>query len=247
MYKFKTAFGSLFQFRRAHTSHVLDREKNSWKNYTILIFPAIAFSLGAWQTKRLFWKKALIEEREAKLSLPSIDVTHTDFSSITSSGELGLRKISCEGRFLNDESLLLGPRTHSDTPGNLLITPFQRDDGSTILVNRGFVPRDYSIPKGESQKVRVEGVIREKKTKGYWTPQNSPARDQWFWTDIDQMALSRSTLPVMIDVTEQTLKGQYPYSEPLQPLPNNHLNYLLTWYTLGFALSGLSWKFLKRV
>ncbi|RUP46122.1 SURF1 family-domain-containing protein [Jimgerdemannia flammicorona] len=57
--------------------------------------------------------------------------------------EYEYRRIRVTGHFLHDQEILLGPRTRGDgVSGYFLITPLEREDGSRILVKRGWVSRE---------------------------------------------------------------------------------------------------------
>ena len=103
--------------------------------------------------------------------------------------------------------MLLGPRVLDGTSGFHLITPLVRTNGSTILVDRGFisehaaVKRKYHTP-GED--VEVHGMLRESQARNNFTPDNNSAKGEWFWADIAAMAEyaggeSSNVQPVLVE------------------------------------------------
>lgn len=91
--------------------------------------------------------------------------------------------------------------------GYLVITPLERGDGqSTVLVNRGWIPKNLhdqksrpgGIPQGE---VTVEGLLRSPWKKNMFTPNNSPEEGKFYFPDVKQMAELTGSQPVWIEET----------------------------------------------
>lgn len=87
--------------------------------------------------------------------------------------------------------MLLGPRVREGRNGVNVVTPLIREDGTTILVDRGFitseVSKDYSFDRPEGE-VEVFGMIRVSQPRNTFTPDNKPEQGEWYWTDVDGMA-----------------------------------------------------------
>lgn len=87
--------------------------------------------------------------------------------------------------------MLLGPRVRDGSQGYHVITPLVRPDGSTVLVDRGFVTKE-AVEKGavhkETGEVEVLGMLRTSQARNTFTPDNHPDKGQWYWTDVDTMA-----------------------------------------------------------
>lgn len=87
--------------------------------------------------------------------------------------------------------MLLGPRVLDGTNGFHLITPLVRENGSTILVDRGFISehtaakRSYPLPDGV---VEVHGMLRDSQARNSFTPDNNPEKGEWYWADTAAMA-----------------------------------------------------------
>lgn len=91
----------------------------------------------------------------------------------------------------------------------MVVTPLERKDdgGSTILVNRGWIPkrlRDQrqravdALPEGE---VLVEGLLRKPWKKNMFTPDNRPDKGEFYFPDVKQMAELTDAQPVWIEAT----------------------------------------------
>jgi len=86
--------------------------------------------------------------------------------------------------------MLLSPRVRDGVHGVHVVTPLIRDNGSTVLVDRGFVSRDLidSLPEPGTGEVEVLGMLRTSQPRNVFTPDNNPEEGKWYWTDVEKMA-----------------------------------------------------------
>jgi surfeit locus 1 family protein len=204
---------------------------------------ALLLSLGTWQVKRLAWKEGLIAERSAAVAAAPVDLPRT----LEEARALEFHRVRAEGTFRNDRELYLHAMTAEGTAGYHVITPLVLARGGTLLVDRGFVPeerkatgtREAGNPAGPQQ---VVGLLRLSQAgKSSWfVPDNLPAKGEWFSLDLDAMAQAAAIanpLPFTIDADATPNPGGYPVGgqTPLD-LPNNHLQYAITWYLMAVAL-----------
>lgn len=95
------------------------------------------------------------------------------------------------GKWDHKHSILVGPRVRDGTPGYHLITPLIRSDGSTVLVDRGFISQDFANaakrPQDEDGEVEVTGMLRMSQVRNSFTPDNHPEKGEWFWADVDAL------------------------------------------------------------
>ena len=110
--------------------------------------------LGTWQTHRYFWKVDKIEERERSLSLEPVTIPPGQLSQADLASAQH-RRVKVTGQFELDHECYVGPRSApksagaapqgmatSGVTGHFAIAPLRRADGSRILVNRGWLPRE---------------------------------------------------------------------------------------------------------
>lgn len=171
------------------------------------IMPIFTFALGTWQVQRLKWKVALIDELEEKLERepmplpPQIKCVprlvpgslRSDFGSLAALPDFSFRKVVLKGRWDNAHAILLGPRVRDGTIGYHLVVPFVRTDGSTVLVDRGFVSKDLAQTAKQNQstvqgEVEILGMLRTAQPRNSFTPDNLPDEGKWYWADVDAMA-----------------------------------------------------------
>lgn len=85
--------------------------------------------------------------------------------------------------------MLVSPRVREGTHGVHVVTPLVRENGSTILVDRGFVSNEFAASKlEENGQVEILGLLRTSQKRNTFTPNNDPDNGKWYWTDVDAMA-----------------------------------------------------------
>ncbi|KAL2037912.1 hypothetical protein N7G274_009387 [Stereocaulon virgatum] len=207
----------------------------------LVAIPAIAFGLGTWQIFRLKWKTELIARFEDRILRPPLPLPpRVDPDAIK---DFDYRRVDATGVFRHDQEMLIGPRVHDGKDGFLVVTPLQREDGCTILVNRGWIPkklkrqadRKAGLPMGP---VTVEGLLREPWKKNMFTPNNKPELGEFYFPDVEQMAKFIGSDPIWVEETMQPdLIKAYdreaagiPIGRPAAVnLRNNHTQYIFTW------------------
>ncbi len=136
-------------------------------------------------------------------------------------------------------------------PGGWVITPFLvsgRKDGLTILVNRGFVPYTHYSPMRRAHaqindEIEIVGLLRGNEIKNTFTPVNNPNNNEWHYRDVNQMAFELNAAPIFLDADySSTIKGGPIGGQTNVNLRNDHLTYLITWFSLSALTSVLWWK-----
>ena len=214
---------------------------------------AVTVGLGTWQLERLQWKQELVARIDRQMAEPPAPLP----ASIGDPAAWEFRPVTLAGRFLNDKDMLLIARPHQGQVGYEVLTPFSRADGAGIvLVNRGFVPMDRRDPASRSAarvdgETSVTGIVRVPQPPGFFQPGNgTPAPGSaWMRADPPAMAAALSlegVAPVVVEMLPGqgaglpgAPRGSLSGIEPRVELPNNHLQYALTWYGLAATLAGI--------
>jgi surfeit locus 1 family protein len=219
---------------------------NFWM--TVCAVPAlmILLGLGFWQVQRLEWKQAIINERAERLAAPPLDIASV---SATSWQEVEHRRVKITGKYLHDREILLLNSVRHGQNGFDLITPMALESGGTVLVNRGWVPRDWPQPESRgglarrrpSGTVERTGILRAGGKRGNpWIPDNEPARDQWYFPDVAQMAAKArlaDARPYFIELAPGgNLEGYPKGPHASSAIRNKHLEYAITWFGLAATL-----------
>jgi cytochrome oxidase assembly protein ShyY1 len=97
---------------------------------------AITFSLGVWQSQRLKWKLALIDD--VNRNMKSTPLTAAELLA-DDEHKYQYRPVALRGRFLHDLELQLGPRAPVQPGGSagfFVLTPFQLENRSCVCAFR---------------------------------------------------------------------------------------------------------------
>jgi surfeit locus 1 family protein len=216
-----------------------------WPGVATLAGLAVLLGLGTWQVQRLHWKGGLIAARAAQLAAPPapLPATAADWRG------WDFRKVSARGTFRHDLEQRFGAFTVDDQFGQHILTPLIRPDGAAVLVDRGFVPADRAAVETRRQgevtgPVEVTGIARYRGADrpGWFTPANQPKDRIWYWYDVPALAQATGLelLPVVVEADATPNPGGLPIGGQTRiELPNNHLQYAITWYGLAAALVGV--------
>lgn len=217
-----------------------------WLTVLSLTAFVVLIALGVWQIERRTWKLALIDRVEQRVHAPAQPIPSPAAWPAVSTANDEYRHVSLKGRFLHDRETLV-QAVIEEGPGYWVLTPLLRDDGTQVLVNRGFVPserRDASTRRdgNPAGPVEITGLLRMTEPKGGFLRNNVPQHNRWFSRDVTAIAAARrleNVAPFFVDADA----GSQSASGPIGGLtvirfPNNHLIYALTWFALAFMLAG---------
>jgi len=238
------------------------------KSYAwLLVFPVATFGLGTWQVRRLEWKKRLIRDLEERTKSTPVAYDARDMLIPGRAKQMEYKPVFVEGHFDHTKEILLGPRTRNDKtqrhkPGLIahgqsevgyhIVTPFILDNGDRILINRGWV-----ISKNKDQKTRTEGQItdririsglaRKGENRPQFTPKVKEGSLHWNYCDVYGFSNILDTLPLIIDADESSnVIGGPLGGQTRVTLRNEHLSYIITWYSLSIATLLLWYQLRKK-
>jgi len=214
-----------------------------WPTVFTVPVALLCLGLGSWQVQRLFWKEGLIAERAAAVAASAVAAPQ---SAAGASG-LEFHHVTDEGVLLNDKEIFLGATSEAGRNGYQVLTPLRQPDGRIVFVNRGFIPAELKdrakrIAGEPSGPVRIEGLLRlpPKGRPNLFLPDNRPDLNYWFWVDLPAMAAADKLdriAPFYIDADAAPNPGGWPKGGVTRlALPNNHLQYAITWFSLAVAL-----------
>ncbi len=207
---------------------------------------AVLLGLGFWQLKRLEWKTGLIAEIETRTKGAPISIEEA-VAFAREGRDPSYYRVKVEGRFDHTKELYLYA-VSSGGVGWHIIAPLETGDGDMVLIDRGFVPDALRDPSsraaGEIAGVTaVTGIVRMPETQGLFIPDNEPGANRWFWRDLQAMtgamfpALTVEAAPFFLEAEKSDVPGGWPEGGQTRlTLPNNHLQYAITWFLMAAAL-----------
>ena len=134
------------------------------------------------------------------------------------------------------------------------VAPLVRDDGTVLLVDRGWVPTEGAAPPPlPGGRVVIAGYVRAAQRPWLFSPAADPAQRRFFNLDPAEIGAALGlahVAPFTLIALGSAPPGVYPIPAAHLPRPpNNHLSYALTWYGLAAALVGVfvSWARTRRI
>ncbi|KIY69153.1 mitochondrial protein required for respiration [Cylindrobasidium torrendii FP15055 ss-10] len=250
--------------RKSSVPAIYKPRRERWITPTVVVvgcIPVLTFFLGTWQLQRLQWKVNLIDELTEKLQLAPLSLPRKVNLSVLP--EFAWRKVGVKGRFDHAHTILIGPRVREGVHGVNVIVPLIREDGTTILVDRGFISNeiakgfDFSQPDGE---VAVLGMLRLSQPRNTFTPDNKPEKGEWYWVDVNGMAefAGGEKANVQAVLVEEIFDGhagdanrKIMHGEPVGRtatvnLRNSHLSYVITWFSLSALTTFMFLRLLRN-
>ncbi len=222
----------------------------------VLIVLACAFfilmALGTWQVYRLQWKEGLLADIDARTKAQPVTLAEMERRFAEGAG-VEYWPVEVTGTFHH-----AGERhffsTWKGQSGFNVYTPLMLDDGRVIIVNRGFVPYDRkdAATRADGQvagPVEIAGLARDplREKPSFMVPENEPGKNVFYWKDIAAMSATANLprgieiVPFFVDAGGAPNPGGLPVGGvTLIDLPNNHLQYAVTWYGLAAALVGVA-------
>lgn len=206
-----------------------------------LLGGAILVSLGVWQMQRLAWKEAILAEIAARIAddpvaLPAEPDPQAD----------RYMPVTAEGRFTGEHADILVSRKQIGA-GVRVVEVFETSDGRRVLVDRGFLPDAMRADPRSSGPATVEGNLHwPEETDGY-TPPPDPKTGLWFARDVMALSKALDTEATFIVARKPTGGAIEPMPVDTSGIPNDHMNYAITWFSLAAVWLGMTAYLLWRI
>lgn len=219
-----------------------------WLTFFTLICVAILISLGTWQYKRLIWKTALMEQIDASAHSAPLTSLAVLSGVIKTGAPVNFRRIELNGSFIeptvNDAQPFHLMRSDGKRYYWRLYQPY-RDGGQIVFVaTHDFDEAEKDTPPTAliGQKT-VIGYVRMVQSANKFTPKSTPDKNRWFafnalpethnWSNA--ISGERIRTIYFIDQSMDATSAEHlPVRIP--EVANNHLDYMLTWYSFVLIL-----------
>lgn len=199
--------------------------------------------LGTWQVQRLSWKQDILTQIDATIAgdpqpLPvMIDPTEQKYMPLALSGtiEEGALYVLVSAKFVG--------------AGWRVVSPFQTEDGRRVLLDRGFIPDDRKSAPLYAGPAEVTGNLHWPDERTSSTPDNDVAKNTWFARDIAAMSEQLNTEPLLVvaRAIDPADEGFTLMPVDSSGIPNDHLNYAITWYSLGIVWLLMTGVWMRRI
>jgi cytochrome oxidase assembly protein ShyY1 len=214
-----------------------------WIAFHLLCLGAVflMINLGLWQLRRLDERKEFNSEVAERSELPPVSIDELLADPNFSPDDATWRRVTAQGVWLPQQVTVFN-RSQDGLAGDNVLTALEQDNGTTVLVNRGFVPVGVDQPPAPSGDVEIIGTVRESQARrrGELTDQGLSVSEVRR-IDPEQLAAQfpGTVAPVYLDLIESDppTDGIYPAPVPPPELSEGpHLSYAFQWFIFSAAV-----------
>lgn len=203
---------------------------------------AILLALGVWQVQRLAWKQQIIQTIESRIAadpvaLPAAPDAQAD----------AYRPVAVQGT-LGTGALHVLVSQKETGAGYRVIAPLSLGEGRMIMADLGFVLAADKASVAPSGPVTLTGNLQWPQEVDGFTPAPDIQGNIWFARDVPAMAEVLGTEPTLVVARriEPAIAGLSPLPVATARIPNDHLQYAITWFSLAAIWLAMSIMFLRR-
>ena len=202
---------------------------------------SVLTGLGVWQMQRLAWKQGMLAEIEARIAADPValpadpDPLRDAYLPVTVTGPLGVETIRV---LVSRKQVGAGYR---------IIRVMDHPEGP-ILIDQGFVPVEQEVTGVGQAPVTVIGNLQWPQETDSYTPAPDTGRNIWFARDVEALAEALGTRPVLVvqrEVSDPDFSVA-PMPVDTTAIPNDHLQYAITWFSLAAIWLAMTIAFLRR-
>jgi len=217
-----------------------------WPTLVSLPILVLSLSLGFWQMERREWKRDILDRIATNQAAAPMTLDQL-LSGDPLRHEYGRVKVS--GTFEHGREFFLAARSLENKVGLQVIVPLKTDDGRVVLFDRGWVPDRAAATQAAAQssgRVELTGLVRRSQTRARFAPENVPEKNVWFQADVPLMRKMAGAAPdprldrFFLEADATPNPGGVPVGGQTRlEIPNDHLQYALTWFLIALALAGV--------
>ncbi len=205
--------------------------------------------LGFWQLDRLDQRRARNQQIESRLreDIVPLAASPADTTALT------YRRVHVRGPLDHDRSIIFPGRSYRGVPGVHVLTPLRLDDGSAVLVNRGWVPAadgtSIDLTAFGLDRLEADGVVLPLPGAGETTRPPAAGMQagefQRIWFRVDPVALRRQfpypVAPLEVRLLPEASRAVPPTRLPAPELDEGpHLGYAVQWFSFA-AIALIGW------
>ena len=208
----------------------------------------LATLLGNWQTRRGDAKEAIEAHWiAAEAAAPVAVSSRSDAMAVAAALP---SRVTLRGGFVGAATVFVDNRTLDGAAGFQVVTPLRLEDGSAVLVNRGWLPRDARDPARMPPLVTPDGAVTVEGLAVARVPhllELAPAASlslPGIWPNLDFADFERvariDVAPLVVQQTNDTADGlRRVWPRPAAGV-EKHRGYALQWYGLAILSAGLT-------
>jgi len=194
--------------------------------------------LGKWQIDRLYWKLDVLKKIDQKIAAAPVLLPAEPSESVHK-----YLSVEISGQFLQESIRVLASKKRYGA-GYRIIHVF-RTNGRRLLVDLGFVGLETDYDIDLSSDISLVGNLHWPDEVDNFTPEPDLENNIWFARDVERVASALQTEPILIILKDSTLKDKNIKPMPIDTthIPNDHLQYAITWFSLAIIWALMSCLF----
>ena len=195
--------------------------------------------LGKWQIDRLYWKLDVLKKIDQKIAAAPVLLPAEPSESVHK-----YLSVEISGQFLQESIRVLASKKRYGA-GYRIIHVF-RTNGRRLLVDLGFVGLETDYDIDLSKDISLVGNLHWPDEVDNFTPEPDLENNIWFARDVERVASALQTEPILIILKDSTLKDKNIKPMPIDTthIPNDHLQYAITWFSLAIIWALMSCLFI---
>ena len=202
-------------------------------SFSIFVYFSIILfcSLGTWQIYRLQWKLDLISEIKNGLNSEPVFYSSTNIKNY--------QKVKFNGIFDFEKQIYLYSLNKKGAPGYDIITPIKINSNEILLVNRGWIKKDLKGSKSINniKSKSFEGVVKKLTKPNLFKPENDLKNNIWYSLKLEDLENYTGYKLNNFVLFLQSSQNDLVENKNVSPdLPNNHLKYAITWYSVALSI-----------
>ena len=200
---------------------------------------AFLLYLGKWQIDRLYWKLDVLKKIDQKIAAAPVLLPAEPSESVHK-----YLSVEISGQLLQESIRVLASKKRYGA-GYRIIHVF-RTNGRRLLVDLGFVGLETDYDIDLSSDISLVGNLHWPDEVDNFTPEPDLENNIWFARDVERVASALQTEPILIILKDSTLKDKNIKPMPIDTthIPNDHLQYAITWFSLAIIWALMSCLFI---
>lgn len=220
-----------------------------WTTLIVVAAMGVTVRLGIWQLDRNAQRQAQIKQVLVMQAMPMLDLNLRPVPNNLITMEY--RQVTVTGQYDFSQQVALRNQARNlelgDEPGFALVTPLVLPDGTAVVVERGWIPLQYSTPDSWQQFnepgiISLQGVLRLSMTHGELgstlaDPTLAPGETRlniWNFVNLTrlQLQIPYPILEVYIQQSPNANLNALPYRLVDQPDldPGEHIGFAAQWF-----------------
>jgi surfeit locus 1 family protein len=148
------------------------------------------------------------------------------------------QRVILDGKYNFETQIYLYSLNDKGKPGFDVITPFETTSKENVLVNRGWIKKEFKNKTNiNTSSKSISGMLRQANRKNPFTPDNDINENIWFSINLEDVkkVTDKKFDKFIVYLEDQNINIPQPKKITID-VPNNHLKYAITWYLISISI-----------